>query len=39
VKFAADALKLLADVDGPSVEVDVGPAQAEDFAPAQPVEN
>jgi hypothetical protein len=38
-QFAADALELLADVDGSDVEVDVGPAQTEDFAPAQPVQD
>src|SRR3974390_1451819 len=39
LEFAADALELLADVDSPGVEVDVVPAQPEDFAPAQTINN
>jgi len=39
VQFAAYALKLLADVDDPCVKVDITPAQAEDFAAAQPLQD
>src|SRR6516225_5035021 len=39
LEFAADALDLLADVDCPGGEVDVIPAQPEDFAPAQTINN
>jgi hypothetical protein len=38
-KLAADTLELLAHVDDPGVEVDVGPAQAEDFTAPQAVED
>lgn len=38
-ELAADALDLLADMDSPGVEVDVGPAQAQDFAAPQAAED
>jgi hypothetical protein len=38
-QLAADALKLLAYTDASGVEVDVGPAEAEDFAAPQAVED
>jgi hypothetical protein len=37
--FTADAPKLLANVDSSRVKVDIGAAQAGDFAPAQAVQD